>query len=169
MRIISALVIFATQFLILNAWGVQNLQTCFSPAENCDKEIVEYIRTAKTSIDMAIYSLALQEIRQALLDAKQRGVKIRIVADQSQSEGQTSKVPAMITDGFDLRFGVQKGVMHNKFTIVDGAWVETGSYNYSYSASRLNAENQIYLKDAQVVSRYQSDFEKLWTSGTQAP
>jgi hypothetical protein len=47
MRIISAFVIFATQFLILNAWGVQNLQTCFSPAENCDQVIVEYIKSAK--------------------------------------------------------------------------------------------------------------------------
>lgn len=168
MRIISAFVIFTSQFLILNAWGVQNLQTCFSPAENCDKVIVDYIKSAKKSIDMAIYSLALSEIHDALIEAKQNGIKIRIIADQSQSEGQTSKVPKIIQQGFDIRFGVQKGVMHNKFTIVDGEWLETGSYNYSYSASRMNAENQIYLNDPGVLSRFQAEFENLWSTGTLA-
>jgi phosphatidylserine/phosphatidylglycerophosphate/cardiolipin synthase-like enzyme len=114
---------------------------------------------------MAIYSLALSEIHDALIEAKAKGVVIRIVADQSQSEGQTSKVPKIIQQGFDLRFGNQKGVMHNKFTIVDGVWLETGSYNYSYSASKMNAENQIYLNDLDVLKRYQEEFNGLWTSG----
>ncbi|WP_413291115.1 phospholipase D-like domain-containing protein [Bdellovibrio sp. HCB337] len=161
----SLLAIISVQFVLTSAWGVQNMQTCFSPGENCDKVIVDYIKSATKSIDMAIYSLALDDIHKALLEAKQKGVKIRIVADEEQASGDYSEIPEMISKGFSVRFGSQKGSMHNKFTIVDGKWVETGSYNYSYSASSLNAENQIYLNDPKAVSRFIADFENLWKTG----
>lgn len=161
----SFLAIACIQFSFSSAGAIQNLQTCFSPRENCDDVIVDYIKTATKTVDMAIFSLALDDIHTALLQAKKKGVKIRIVADRDQALGDHSQIPEMISAGFDIRYGSQKGLMHNKFTIVDGQWVETGSYNYSYSASSLNAENQIYLNDAKVVSRYMEDFENLWKTG----
>ncbi len=166
MKLLKYFLLFVVSNSILTtAWGVQNLQTCFSPGGNCDQVIVGYINSAKKTIDMAIYNLSLKEIHDALAQAKQRGVKIRLVVDREQALGQTSQTPSLIQEGFQLRYGSQKGVMHNKFTLVDGTWLETGSYNYSISASNYNAENQIYLNDPEVVSHYAQDFETIWSSG----
>jgi phosphatidylserine/phosphatidylglycerophosphate/cardiolipin synthase-like enzyme len=157
---------FAVSALFLsNAWGVTNLQTCFSPQDNCDQVIIGYIKSAKKTIDMAIYNLSLDGIHNALSEAKKNGVKIRVLCDRGEAQTKNSQILDMISEGFDIRYGSQKGLMHNKFTVVDGTWVETGSYNYSYSATNLNAENQIYLNDNNVVSRYTSDFENVWGSG----
>src|SRR5437868_3410157 len=113
----SLFAIISIQFVLTSAWGVQNMQTCFSPSENCDKIIVDYIKSATKTIDMAIYSLALDDIHKALVEAKQKGVKIRIVADEEQASGDYSEIPEMVRKGFSIRFGSQKGSMHNKFTI----------------------------------------------------
>ena len=156
----------ATSLFLSSAFAVTNLQTCFSPDENCDQVIIDYMKTATKTLDMAIFSMTHNGIRDALLDAKSRGVKIRIVADFSQSQEKTTLLPTLVADGFNVRYGSQEGIMHNKFTIVDGQWIETGSYNYTYKASKYNTENQIYLNEAAVVSRYKADFEKIWSTGT---
>lgn len=163
MRLLAILV---STFFVSSSFALQNLQTCFSPEENCDKVILEYIASATKTIDMAIFNLSMDELHKALTTAKESGIKIRIVCDRNQAQNEHAEIKAMIEEGFDIRFGSQKGLMHNKFTIVDGVWVETGSYNYTFTATKLNAENQIYLNDKSVVDRYKKDFEKVWNSAT---
>jgi phosphatidylserine/phosphatidylglycerophosphate/cardiolipin synthase-like enzyme len=51
--------------------------------------------------------------------------------------------------------------MHNKFTLVDGTRLETGSFNYSHQASTANQENQLYLGTPEIVARYKARFEKM--------
>ncbi|MBC7372183.1 MAG: DUF1669 domain-containing protein [Bdellovibrionaceae bacterium] len=159
--------ILVTTFLMSSAFAVQNLQTCFSPEDNCDKVILEYVAGAAKTIDIAIFNLSMDELHVALTEAKARGVKVRIVCDRNQATNVNSEIKAMITEGFDIRYGTQKGLMHNKFMIVDDTWVETGSYNYTFTASHLNSENQIYLNDSAVVDRYQKDFLKVWATAAQ--
>jgi phosphatidylserine/phosphatidylglycerophosphate/cardiolipin synthase-like enzyme len=74
----------------------------------------------------------------------------------------------MIKAGAAVRFGRQRGIMHNKFAIVDGKMVELGSFNYTHHASRANSENQIYLSNPKVVARFQQRFDKIWASADPA-
>jgi phosphatidylserine/phosphatidylglycerophosphate/cardiolipin synthase-like enzyme len=55
--------------------------------------------------------------------------------------------------------------MHNKFTIVDGKMLETGSFNYANHASQANNENQIYLVQPEILERYKKRFEEIWQAG----
>ncbi len=159
------LVLASLFFFSSPSFALNNLETCFSPKGNCDQKIISYLDGAQKTIDMAIYSLTLQGIRDALLRAQQRGVKIRVVCDRSGAQGTTSVVPQLVLSGIDLKVGNAEGLMHNKFTLVDGLWLETGSYNYSFYATAKNAENQIYLNEAGVLAAYQENFEDLWSNG----
>lgn len=52
--------------------------------------------------------------------------------------------------------------MHNKFAVFDGRLVETGSYNWTTSATSYNFENAIFIRDLKVSARYEEEFQHIW-------
>lgn len=145
-----------------------DLEVCFSPDEPCDVKLTKFIQSAKQSIDVAIYDINLDTFAHhlALLSKK---IPVRVVVDRRQSKGTHSIVPALIKNGVNVKYGHQRGIMHNKFTIVDGKFLETGSFNYTGHAAQANNENQVYLANPKVVERYKKRFEELWAQGDKAP
>ncbi len=55
------------------------------------------------SIDIAMYSFTSREIAQALVDAKNRQVKVRIVLDKAQKSERYSKSRYLISKGVDIK------------------------------------------------------------------
>ena len=52
--------------------------------------------------------------------------------------------------------------MHHKFVLLDEAVLLTGSFNFTYAASKSNFENLLLTDDAFFVLRYAQEFERLW-------
>jgi phosphatidylserine/phosphatidylglycerophosphate/cardiolipin synthase-like enzyme len=140
-------------------------KVCFSPDEHCDVPLVDFVAGAKTSLDVAIYDINRPALVTELVQ-KSKVMPVRVVVDRRQSLGKSSKVSQLMKAGVQVRYGHQAGIMHDKFTIRDGAELETGSFNYTNHASVANQENQLYLDDPQVLSRYKERFEKMWASAT---
>jgi len=134
---------------------------CFSPDEACDVRLVDFIRSAKKSIDVAVFDVTHPQIVHEILVASKK-IPVRILVDRRQSRGQHSLVSTFLRAGAQVRSGRQRGIMHNKFMIVDGEKLETGSFNYTQGAAFKNQENQIYLSNKELVNRYQQRFEKMW-------
>ena len=122
------------------------------------------INSADQSIDVAAYSFTSKEIGQALVQAAQRGVHVRVVADQK--DNQNSKYSDIITmqqHNIPIRLNGHYAIMHNKFMVVDGDTTETGSFNFTASADKRNAENALVIwNDPQLASTYEAEFERLW-------
>lgn len=154
--------IFASSAL---AAGTSDFAVCFSPGGGCDVKLTSFATSAKATLDIAIYSLTLPNLAQAIQAKAAAGVKVRIVVDKTEAKAATSLVGALFKAGVPVKFGNVTGLMHNKFMIVDSRMLETGSFNYSTAATSSNAENQIYLDNVDVVKAYQEDFEKLWANG----
>jgi len=145
----------------------KDLEVCFSPDEPCGAKLTKFIAGAVISIDVAIYDINLDAyVHQLIVKSKQ--IPVRIVVDRKQAKGPHSAVKLLQKAGIRLKYGRQRGIMHNKFVIVDGKQVETGSFNHTHHASTANNENQIYLFEPKVVARYQARFEKLWREGDDA-
>lgn len=141
-----------------------DLETCFSPDEPCDTKLVKFIQSAQKSIDVAIYDITLDQVAHHLLVASKK-IPVRILVDRRQAKGPHSLVPLLIKAGAQVKFGKQRGIMHNKFTLVDEKMLQTGSFNYTNGASQKNNENQIYIAQPQVVAAYKKRFEDLWKKG----
>lgn len=139
-------------------------EVCFSPDEQCDLRLIKFIQSAKQSLDVAIFDLTHVQIAHEIAAASKR-IPVRVVCDRRQSKGEHSMIDILFKAGVPLKLGLQRGIMHNKFTIVDAKMVETGSFNYSDGATSKNNENQIYLADPNVVSRYRARFEEIWSAG----
>src|SRR3954463_8463217 len=93
--------------------SVSNLETCFSPDENCDLKLISLIDSTETALDIAIYSITHKNITAAIIAAKDRGVKVRMVVDKSEAKGTGSSVPSLIQGGINVEFGNVRGIMHD--------------------------------------------------------
>jgi len=52
--------------------------------------------------------------------------------------------------------------MHNKFMLVDNAFLLTGSFNWTFQAGANNQENLLVVDHPYYIDKYTTEFEKLW-------
>ncbi|MFI5349364.1 MAG: phospholipase D-like domain-containing protein, partial [Elusimicrobiota bacterium] len=145
----------------------------FSDKTKISGHLISAIDATRKTLDIAIYELAIREVRDALLRAKSRGVRVRLVMDQSHlypeksTSHRTPEVQSLIDAGFELktlRGGDAHGIMHNKFAVFDGALLETGSYNWSRAADVQHYENALFDDSAARIASYQRYWDWLWTN-----
>jgi phosphatidylserine/phosphatidylglycerophosphate/cardiolipin synthase-like enzyme len=128
-----------------------------------EQAIVRFIQDAQTSVYVAAYAFTSRPIAQALLDARARGLDVRVVVDKSQSSGRYSAATFLANHAVFVRVDGAYQLQHQKVVIVDGVSVETGSYNFTASARDRNSENVIIIRNApELASRYEANWEKMW-------
>jgi hypothetical protein len=137
----------------------------FSPGGGVRSRIIAEIDRAQSTIDIAIYSFTADAIRDALISARNRGLAIRIIADSSQADGLGAEIATLERMGFQVKrtSGVLGGIMHNKYMIIDGKLLVTGSYNWSASAEDNNYENAVFVQGSSLVQKYADDFDRIWS------
>lgn len=141
------------------AWDV-----CFTPNQSCLPKIVKYVDNAKSSILLLGYSFTSKPITQALIRAKKRGVKIRIVLDHSQKSQKHSQevIQELCKTHIELRFDYSVKIAHNKIIVIDNQYTVTGSYNWTHSAEFKNAENLVFIHSPEIAKKYTEYFEDRW-------
>lgn len=137
-------------------------------------KLIERINSATESIDMAVYSFfGMSEVANAIVAAKNRGVKVRVVYDDRQTQ---SSMQVLLSNGILISKRPNiNGIMHNKFAIFDARdsdpindWVWTGSWNWT--STELNWRNNIIeINDPTLASAYQTEFEEMWGSTGDTP
>ena len=56
------------------------------------KKVVKYVSYAKNTIELAIFTFTNDDLANALFEAHNRGVQIRIIADDEQMKGQGADI-----------------------------------------------------------------------------
>lgn len=143
-------------------------------AQDIAAKIIVFISEAQTSLDCALYDIRLpgeigDNVRDALLAAQARGVKVRLVYNlDGESRLHSSPPPETIPEileSIDLPIrGVpgEPDLMHHKYAVRDGKHVWTGSMNWTLD-SWTRQENLIaVLESEQIAAEYQRSFDELW-------
>jgi competence ComEA-like helix-hairpin-helix protein len=154
------------------------------------------IDSAKFSIDLSIYDIEHERIAYALVKAKKRGVRVRVVTDNhNRTDGgvldekiweifRKGGITSIDDDG-DIYFPngdisdndlINDGAdMHNKFAVIDALsedknddYVWTGSTNLTYTGA-YNTNNTIVIKDHEIAMVYLQEFEQMWGSDNDVP
>jgi phosphatidylserine/phosphatidylglycerophosphate/cardiolipin synthase-like enzyme len=131
----------------------------FSPNGGGTAAIVDLLSKANTDIYVLAYSFTSQDIVDALAAAKQRGVVVKVIVDSSQLTAKGSKVVAAYSSGIQVWIDATHNIAHNKVIIVDGKYLETGSFNFSVSAERSNAENVLICFTTQGAAIYKKNWD----------
>ncbi len=136
-------------------------QVFFTPGPDCQNNIISRLKTAKT-IDIAVYSITCEKLVNAIIEAHNRGAKVRVITDGKQSVGQYSRVQELIDAGVPLRMNdeTEHKIEHNKYAIFDGKEIETGSFNWTWYATNKNSENCMFFK--QTNNEFSDRYEYLW-------
>ena len=134
----------------------------FSPKGGTTDAIVKAIDSASFEINVAMFSMTSKPIMKALIRAKDRGIKIKLMLSAGMKfpfyhEALKNEMVLKFMDG-----RVYKGRMHNKFTIIDNAFLINGAFNWSANAEKVNAENTILTLDSNYVRPFKKEFEKLF-------
>lgn len=143
---------------------------------NFQTKLLQRINNSQYSIDMALYSLNdLTQLRDALINAKLRGVKIRFVYDSRTNQALVNE---LIAAGIPIiKRPTTSAIMHNKFFIFDyryntshtSCWVWTGSTNITQDQFYTDANNVIEVQDRTLAAVYTREFEEMWGSATDEP
>ena len=149
-----------------------NVQVGFSPEGSAQQLVLETIAGAKHDIQILAYAFQAPDIMQALVAAKNRGVKVRVVVDKKRNKGKTSKTAMdfVTSNGVELRTNDHFHIHHDKVIIVDGTTVETGSFNFAPSAETANSENVVVIRDMpEVAKQYVAHWQSRWDLGKPYP
>lgn len=134
----------------------------FSPG-NAEGLVIHTIESARSTLRVAAYSFTSKPIAEALIAAKKRGVDVQVVVDKSQETERYTSATFLANMGVPVRVDTRYAIMHNKFMVIDGQTVQTGSFNYTSSAARRNAENVLILAGVpQLASTYAHEWQRLW-------
>jgi len=120
-----------------------------SPAGGSESMHLMYlsaIAAAERSIDLAAsYFVPDELISLALIEARRRGVRVRVVLPGKHIDSETVRLSAKASWGPLLKAGIeiheyQPTMLHVKLLIVDGELVSLGSTNFDIRSFRLNDE-----------------------------
>jgi phospholipase D len=157
--------------VVLNTSCAYPSKVLFSPNGGIRSQIIDRINYSKSAIDVAMYSFTSEDIAQAIVNALNRGVRIRVIMDLEQSSNSHNEFNFLNNSGIPVRLlsGVGLGIMHDKFAVFDGKELLTGSYNWTTNAERHNHEDVIFLKDKKVIAGFEQEFERLWVEAKANP
>jgi len=142
------------------------VQVLFSPWDDIEGAIVAALRSARREVLVHSFSFTSRPLARALIEARARGVDVRVTADASESERtENNRIPDLAAAGIPVFVEERYQSAHNKVMIIDaavaGGTVITGSYNWTYAAQRRNAENVIIMSGQNAVSaRYRMNWER---------
>lgn len=155
------------------AWPIPNRE--YVPA------LLDVLHQAKHSIDIFMYigryypnypKDANSKIIQALIDARKRGVRVRVLLDASAWNVGNSLQNRAFGDslrraGIEVWYDDPNVTSHDKLIIVDTLFVIVGSTNWSYYALERNNEASVLLKSRPLAEYYLAHMEEAMRFATQ--
>ena len=134
------------------------VRTLFAPYDATTEEYLAFVASAQRDIRLIIYGYHLPALTALLIAKHQAGVKVNVILDHSQAEGhaESAEVQKLVDAGVPLLIGtspVHHQILHTKATIIDECAVESGSWNYSLSASQ-QSNTLTFVHDAEYARAY---------------
>lgn len=137
----------------------QENQVCFSPASqnecSCKQMVIESIREAEYNIAISIYSLTDVEICNTITDAHNRGVQVSV--SYNIPKGKYTCIDNVQAEN---KIAIKSKTEHNKYMVIDGRYIVTGSYNFTKNGNTSNYENCVKIDNDEIARRYLKDFNK---------
>ncbi len=126
-----------------------------------DGPLAEAIDAARLSVDVAIYSLSLNSIRDALLRAYDRGLQVRIVMESDNLDRTDAQ--KLKDAGIPILGDRREGLMHDKFVVIDNSEVWMGSMNFTDSGGYTDNNNLMRIRSVKMAENYTKEFEEMFT------
>lgn len=134
----------------------------FTPPAGAAHGLIKHLDGAQKSIRVMAYGFTSLDLSDALIRAKRRGVLVELIQDERSAQSNQGAIAPLIQVDIEVRNDARHAIAHNKIMIIDDEIVVTGSYNFTVSAEKRNAENFIVIKSEYAVRRYSENWKTHW-------
>jgi phosphatidylserine/phosphatidylglycerophosphate/cardiolipin synthase-like enzyme len=129
------------------------MEIFFCPEDECQEHLLGLLQNSNNSIHCAFFDLDLPKIIDILKD-KQSKIDVKLVID-GRNSNKSSELNHVEND-------LDGGLMHNKFCIIDGSTVFTGSFNPTENDNFYNNNNILIIYSKYIANNYESEFQELY-------
>lgn len=149
----------------------------FSPNGKADDAIVAMIDNAQISVHMIAYSFTSIKIADALVRANKRlgktkktgSAAVSVILDRTVPHAKKSALPILLAGGMTgIVIDTRHAITHDKYILVDGKFIEQGSYNYTENAEKNNAENAMICRTVKGYDIFFKDWKEHYSHATPA-
>lgn len=131
---------------------------------------IEMIKFAHYTLDVCMYNASDFDIIAALIQATDRGVRVRYITDDNTSNSALDRnLPFPV-----LYSSIGDGIMHNKFMVADAfisnkSMVMAGSMNWTSSGEFQDANNIFFIRHSDLALTFTKEFEEMWGNSGDYP
>lgn len=132
-----------------------------------DEDIAADMLAAEVRVDVAAYDLDAEPMVQALIDLEGRGVEVRVVTDTDNAS--LSSINRLRRNGVSVAEDKRSAIMHNKFVVIDGRIVWTGSMNFTTNGVYCNNNNIVRIASPRLAANYTAEMDEMYNDSQFGP
>lgn len=139
-----------------------HVTTRFSSQGSVGNAVIDAIRGTTERLTIALYGFDNTDLSDELLELVKKKVTVRLKIDTARSASKkiVTLIDKLKAGGVQVQTVAPNGRNHNKFAIIDGRLVLTGSYNWTLK-SEGNWENLLILDCPALAKSYESEWERI--------
>jgi phosphatidylserine/phosphatidylglycerophosphate/cardiolipin synthase-like enzyme len=149
--------------------GTSSVESYFSPTDGTTAKIINAINSADFTLDVALFTFTNNDLGDAVIAAKNRGVAVRCIMENENYIG--SEYSKLVNAGIPVISHANiTNDFHHKYCIIDAQQVSSdpivisGSHNWSNSAEEEYDENTLIIHDEIIANQYLEEFSKRFSS-----
>lgn len=134
----------------------------FSPGFDIMDNLCDLIDQSNELVDLCVFTITDSRLADRIVERYRQGIRFRIITDDQKIYDNGSEIMGLDRIGVPVKIDHSRYHMHNKFGIIDGRIAFTGSFNWTYTASKHNQENLLVTTNYSIVNQYKDEFNRLW-------
>ena len=153
-------------------------------SDDLERIIVDFINGAEDTLDIAVQELESRTITEAILNARARKVRMRVVLERDyltersplpdpwvpagKNRPNREMYAALLRAKVPVITDLNPKIFHQKFMVRDWrtsskAEVLTGSTNFTPSGTSRNLNHLVEIKGKRTATVFKKEFDELWT------
>lgn len=122
--------------------------------------LIRLIKQSRKRFYGSFYDISSQKIISELITAKKRGVDIRLALEDDNAHSE--KIQDLLDNNIGIVSDKRRGLMHNKFAIIDEELIWTGSYNLTNNGGYRNDNNAISIRSRELAAIFLDEFREMF-------
>jgi phosphatidylserine/phosphatidylglycerophosphate/cardiolipin synthase-like enzyme len=147
------------------------IQVFFGPKAADDEKgllfnLMRFLDSADRTIYGSVHEVDMIVVAEKLAQKAASGVDVQITIENDWWGGAKNKAARQVLERSKVKVfpdNRKSGLMHNKFFVVDGKRVWTGSTNLTETCLFFNPNNGVWIEDGRIAANFLAEFEQQRT------
>ncbi len=141
-----------------------SIEVYYAPEDEPLTKLSKIYDHASRYIYVAVYALTSPLAVKGLVDAKKRGLDVRVITDRERlnDQKQRTAVETLHLAGIPVLVNRHDGLMHLKQVVIDDEINVSGSMNHTGSGNRYNDERLDVIHDSAITAKAREKFLAMW-------